>query len=383
MSWRKSDIKDQKILFIGDWLKNVYTVTELCSHYGISRKTGYKLINRYTIEKEHAFEERSRARLFVSNEINPFIVRDLIELKSRFPYFGPAKLKDWLNRNRPDGKWPAVSTISEILKKHGLVKPRKYRRKVPPYTQPFGECDYPNQSWSADFKGQFRLGNKRYCYPLTVTDNYSRFLLGCDGMYSPTLKETKRYFEKIFYQYGLPEVIRTDNGAPFAGTGIGGLSQLSIWWLKLGITPERIDLGCPEQNSRHERMHRTLKEAAAKPPKNNLLIQQQRFNDFIHEYNHDRSHEGLERKCPGEVYLSSMRSYPSRTPEIYYPDHFEVRQVRSNGEIKLKGRKYYLTDLLYGEPIGIEFVENEQAIIHFAKHKLGIIDIKEGKIIRI
>ena len=382
MGWRECDKKDQKILFIADWLHGNFSMTELCRHYGVSRKTGYKLINRYAAEKEHAFVEKSRARHFISNQINSIVIRELIQLKYKYPYFGPVKLHDWLIRNKSQKKWPAPSTISEILKKHGLVKPRKYRRKVS-YTQPFMECIRPNQSWSADFKGQFRLGNKRYCYPLTVTDNCTRFLLGCDGMYSPTLKETKHYFEKIFYQYGLPEVIRTDNGSPFAGTGIGGLSQLSIWWLKLGIIPERSDAGSPEQNGRHERMHRTLKEATAKPPQKNLLYQQERFDEFIHEYNNERSHEALDKRCPGEVYRSSMRAYPSRLPEINYPDHFEVRQVRSNGEIKLKGKKYYLTDLLYGEPIGIEMIEDEQAIIHFAKLKLGVINIKEGKIMRL
>jgi len=383
MSWKKCDQKEQKILFIADWLEKTYSITELCKHYGISRKTGYKLINRYDLEKEHAFEEKSRARHFISNQFNHVIIRDLIDLKCKYPYFGPIKLHDWLIKNRPQVKWPVPSTISEILKKHGLVKPRKYRRKVSPYTQPFIDCNDINQSWSADFKGQFRLGNKRYCYPLTVTDNHSRFLLGCDGMYRPTLKETKHYFEKIFYQYGLPEVIRTDNGSPFAGIGIGGLSQLSVWWLKLGIIPERIDAGCPEQNGRHERMHRTLKEATAKPPKKNLLQQQQRFDEFIHEYNHERSHESLGNKRPGDIYCSSARMFPNRIPEVYYPDHFEVRQVRSNGEIKLKGKKYYLTDLLYGEPIGIEMIEDEQAIIHFAKLKLGIVDLKEGKLMRL
>jgi len=383
MSWRKSDAKEQKILFIADWLKEEFSITELCNHYGVSRKTAYKLINRYNAEKEKAFEERSRARHFICNEVSPMIVRELVKLKYKYPYFGPVKLRNWFNRNKPQEKWPAASTIGEILKKHGLVKARKYRRKVPPYTQPFSSCDYANQSWSADFKGQFRLGNNKYCYPLTVTDNYSRFLLGCDGMYRPTLKETRNYFEKIFYRYGLPEVIKTDNGSPFAGRGIGGLSQLSIWWLKLGIIPERIDAGCPEQNGRHERMHRTLKEATTKPPKKNLLNQQQRFDDFKQEYNHERSHEALDNKCPGDVYQSSPRPFPNRIPEIYYPDHFEIRQVRSNGEIKLKGKRYYLTDLLYGEPIGIEIIENEKAIIHFAKLKLGVIDFKEGKIVRL
>ena len=381
MTWRKTNTTDQKVLFIADWLKDQYSVTSLCDYYNISRKTGYKLINRYAEEKDKAFEEKPRSRHTINNQTTPAIVNELIKLKHRYPYFGPVKLRDWLQVNKPKEIWPAVSTISDILKKHGLVRPRKYRRKVPPYTQPFSDCDGVNQCWSADFKGQFLLGNKKYCYPLTITDNHSRFLLGCHGLYRPTLRETKRYFEKIFYQYGLPDAIRTDNGAPFAGTAIGGLSRLSIWWLKLGILPERIKPGCPQQNGRHERMHRTLKSAAIKPPKANLLKQQKRFDDFIQEYNEERSHQALNNKRPAEVYQSSSRTFPSRIPEIIYPDHFEIRRVRSNGEIKLNGRKYYLTDLLHGEPIGIEMLEDEKAVIHFAQIKLGIIDTIEGRLI--
>jgi putative transposase len=383
MTWKKSDPKEQKILFIADWLKEEWSMTELCDYYSISRKTGYKLVNRYVSEKEAAFEEKSRAKHFISNKVSSVIVNKLVQLKHEYPTFGPMKLRNWLIKNKPEIKWPATSTISEVLKSHGLVKPRKYRHKIPPYTQPFSDCSHVNKTWSADFKGKFRLGNTRYCHPLTVTDNYSRFLLGCDGMYQPTLKETKRVFERIFYQYGLPEVIRTDNGTPFAGTGIGGLSQLSIWWIKLGIIPERIDAGCPEQNGRHERMHRTLKEATTKPPKRNLSNQQQCFNDFIHEYNHERSHEGIENKCPGEIYQSSNRSLPSRIPEICYPSHFEIRKVRSNGEIKLNGKRYYLTELLHGEYVGIEMLDGEQAIIHFAKLKLGKINAEGNRVIRL
>ena len=279
----------------------------------------------------------------------------------------------------PEALCPAISTVGEILKRHGLVRPRKYRRHVEPYSEPFATCQGSNQVWSADFKGKFRLGNHRYCYPLTITDNYSRFLLGCQGMYRPILKETKEQFEKVFYLYGLPDVIKTDNGAPFAGSGPAGLSQLSIWWLKLGILPERIDLGCPEQNGRHERMHRTLKEATTKPPKMNLRRQQDRFDAFVDEFNHERPHEALNDKYPGEIYKASIRPLPSKLPDVSYPGHFEVRLARSNGEIKWEGKKYYISELLYGEPIGIEQVEEDKIAIYFSKLKIKVIDLKRDE----
>lgn len=382
MSWRNYDVEEQKMLFIADWMRDEMTVADLCRSYGISRKTGYKLIGGYLKNGQLAFEEKSRARHNISNKTPEILIERLLVLKNKFPYFGPEKIRDWLIRNEPANKWPATSTIGEIFKQHGLVKKRKYRRKVDPYTQPFEECKKPNHVWSADFKGQFKLGNKRYCYPLTISDNYSRFLLACDGMYRPTLKEAQKSFEKAFYLYGLPEVIRTDNGLPFAGSGANGLSKLSIWWLKLGILPERIEPGCPEQNGRHERMHRTLKEATTKPSKNNLAQQQKRFNEFIQEYNEERSHEALDKKCPADIYVSSKRVLPSRIPEVCYPNDFEIRFVRSNGEIKWGGKKYFISELLYGEPIGIEQLENDQLAIFFSKLKLGTLNLKEGKLSR-
>lgn len=293
MSWRNYDQKEQKMLFISDWLKQETTMSDLCRCYGISRKTGYKLIHRYEEEEFKAFEERTHARHYINNQTSSEMCSEIVKTKKKFLYFGPRKIRDWLIRQYPHRSWPAASTIGEILKNNGLVKPRRYRRKVEPYTAPFANCQHANHVWSADFKGQFRLGNHRYCYPLTISDNYSRFLLTCYGLYRPTLKETKEQFEKAFYLYGLPDFIKTDNGLPFAGNGTAGLSQLSVWWLKLGIIPERIKPGHPEQNGRHERMHRTLKEATTKPPQSNLCRQQLKFDEFINEYNHERAHDAL------------------------------------------------------------------------------------------
>ena len=349
MSWRNNNPREQKMRFISDWLNQEMTVSELCRCYGVSRKTGYKLIHRYQEEEQEAFKERSRARHNLSNETSRAIVNEILALKYKHVHFGPRKVRLHLMKKYAEEECPAISTVGEILKRHGLVKPRKYRRHVEPYSNPFMTCQRANQVWSADFKGKFLLGNKRYCCPLTITDNFSRFLLACQGMYRPTLKETKEQFEKVFYLYGLPDAIRTDNGTPFAGHGTAGLSQLSIWWLRLGIIPERIDLGCPEQNGRHERMHRTLKEATTKPAQFNLRQQQKRFERFIEEFNHERPHEALSDNYPGDVYKASARPLPSKLPEISYPSHYEIRMVRSNGEIKWAGKKHFISELLHGE----------------------------------
>lgn len=382
MSWRNYDVKEQKMLFIADWINDDMNVAELCRCYGISRKTGYKLINRYQEEKQNAFEEKSRSRHIIANRTPTEVINKLLAVKHKYPYFGPEKIRYWLIKNESETQWPAISTVGAILKQHDLVKPRKYRRKVGPYAEPFLDCSAANQIWSADFKGKFRLGNGRYCYPLTVTDNYSRFLLSCDGMYRPTLKETMDYFEKVFYLYGLPDAIRTDNGTPFAGHGNHGLSRLSIWWLKLGILPERIDAGCPEQNGRHERMHRTLKEATTKPQQKNLRKQQEVFNKFKQEYNYERPHQALDNKTPADVYVSVTRPLPSRIPEVCYPNCFDIRFVRSNGEIKWAGKKYFISELLYKESVGINVIEDEKLEVYFSKLRLGILDLKEGKFIR-
>lgn len=382
MTWRNTGPQREKIKFIGEWLSGEYNFSDLCKRYGISRKTGYKLVNRYEIEQEQAFCPKSHARHHHPNIISNEIRERLIALKHRYPNWGPQKLRDWLILNEGERAWPAVSTIGDTLKKEGLVKQRKYRKKVEPYTEPFSECDESNKVWSADFKGQFKISSS-FCYPLTISDNYSRFLLLCKGLERPTLKETKEGFIQTFIEYGLPAVIRTDNGAPFAGLGIGGLSRLSIWWLKLGILPERIDPGHPEQNGRHERMHRTLKEETTLPPKNNFIDQQQCFDEFKNEYNTERPHQSLGGKRPSDVYGVSKRQFVHHSPEVIYPDHFEIRQVRSNGEIKCWGKKYFVSELLCGETIGLDIIEEDKAIIYFSVLKLGVLEARTNKINRL
>lgn len=383
MSWKKSSIKEEKQKFLNEWLKKEFTFKELCERYEISRKTGYKLVNQFKESGEGAFEKRSCRRHHHPNAVTQEIQKKLLSLKYRYSNWGPAKIRDWLLLDKPTGSWPASSTIGEILKRHGLVRPRKKRKHVPAYTEPFSACTRPNQVWSADFKGQFLLGDKSYCYPLTITDNYSRYLFLCEGLKSPNTKEVIKLFEKIFKKHGLPEAIRTDNGQPFAGLGIGALTRLSIWCLKLGICFERIAPGHPEQNGRHERMHRTLKEATALPAKRNRKAQQRCFEVFQKEYNEERPHRGLAGKRPKDVYEKSDRIFPKRVPEIRYSKHMEIRRVKINGMIKWCGKSYYVSELLHGESVGLEIIDEGRAIVHFAKLKLGVIDVKTHKIIRV
>ncbi|WP_392536436.1 integrase core domain-containing protein [Legionella sp. 227] len=381
MNWLNTKAEIEKLKFIGDWLKGEFSFSELCKRYGVSRKTGYKLINRYKAEGEAALKPKSHARHHHPNGTPYEKQRRLIELKYRYPKWGPDKLRDWLLINESEEVWPAVSTIGDILKKHGLVKPRKYRRRVSACTEPFRECNDSNHTWSADFKGQFKVGGT-YCYPLTITDNHSRFLLLCKGLVGPRQKETKEGFRQAFIEYGLPDVIRTDNGQPFAGMGIGALTTLSIWWLKLGIMPERIEPGHPEQNGRHERMHRTLKEAVASPPKLNFEEQQHCFDAFRNEYNQERPHQALDGKRPADIYRASSRSLPNKLPEVSYPCNYEVRKVRTNGEIKWFGKKYYVSELLRGELVGLQIIDDGRASLFFSKLKLGMIDVRQNKISR-
>ena len=382
MPWQKIPTKVQKMRFISDWLGQEYSVSDLCARYKISRQTGYLLIKRYEEEGEAAFIERSHSRLTHPNQTPIKLIELILETKQRHLDWGPVTIQAWLKKNNPGLCWPAVSTVGDILNRHGLVKKRHPRKHTPPHSEPLRDCSAPNKVWSADYKGQFKMKNERYCYPLTITDNFSRFLFCCDGFDRIHSKSAIKSFERIFHEYGLPDAIRTDNGYPFAGTAVGGLSALSIWLLKLDIMPERIEPGCPQQNPRHERMHRTLKAGIHFNLKHSLGRQQIWFDHFLKEYNEERPHQALALKTPANVYKKSNRPYPPKTPEIVYPDERLIRKVKTNGEIKYFGKRYFVSELLHGEPIGLEMIDDGRAIIYFGRLKLGIIDSKLNKIIR-
>lgn len=291
----------------------------LCESYGISRKTGYKWVERYQAEGIEGLKERSRRPHVMAGEIPYAIRKAVIELRrqEREP-LGPKKIQALLSKRFPDQPIPSKTSIYNALKREGMLEPKRRRRRVQPSPHRPATASAPNELWSADYKGQFKMGNGRWCYPLTVMDHASRYLLGCQGLSGTRFVETKAVFERLFKEYGLPDRMRTDNGVPFASTGTGGLSQLAVWWIRLGILPERIEPGQPQQNGRHERMHRTLKLAVTHPPAANQSAQQVQFDRFRVHYNEQRPHEGLGQRCPQSCYSHSTRPYP---------EHFGVTKV--------------------------------------------------------
>jgi putative transposase len=380
MSWKETCPMDQKIRMIGDWLSQEYGITELREIYGVSRKTVYKWINRYKVEGAMGLEERSRAPTHHRNAIPLEIAKQLVDTKLKYQKWGPKKLVAWLKTHNPDIEWPVASTASIILKREGLVRSRKRKRRTPAYTEPFQQCDKPNEVWSIDFKGQFRTWDRKFCYPLTVTDNCSRYLLLCRGLHRPTFEESQPWLEWTLREYGLPKAVRTDNGVPFASVGVGGLSRLSVWLIKLGIKPERIDAGHPEQNGRHERMHRTLKEATASPPGNNMREQQRSFDQFTPEYDFERPNEAIGQKTPASVYEPSPIAYPAKVPDIEYSGDVIVKQVRTHGEIMWKGKSIFISETLIGEPVALKQIGEQLWEMRFSFHPLGILDESVWKV---
>jgi len=310
------------------------------------------------------------------------MVELIVQEKLKNRHRGPKKVWHQLKRQYPDIELPAPSTIGEWLKKRGLVEKRKKRLRVPPYTRPFERCERANSVWSIDYKGQFYTKDGRVCYPLTISDNYSRYLLECHGLPGPRYFETKAVLEKVFKEYGLPDAIRSDNGVPFAGKSIGGLSNLSMWFVQLGIIPERIDKGCPAQNGRHERMHRTLKAETVCPSSINMKEQQERFDIFRMDYNKYRPHESLGQDVPSNYYQRSNRPYVEKTVTPNYDFDHTVRYVRSNGEIKFNGHFHYLAQLLAGQHVGLKEVADGQWQIYYSFLPLGILDLRKNLIIR-
>jgi len=382
MPWKMERPMDQKVKLIADWLDENYSITDLSKRYGVSRKTIYKWLERYKEEGIGGLEEKSRASHTHPNKTENNIVNQIIEYKLKHKTWGPKKIVINLKRIYPEEIWPSVSTTGDLLKKNDLVNEKKVRKRVHQYQDHFVDCTKPNDVWSADYKGQFYTKDKKVCYPLTVTDNYSRFLIACDALEGPRYIETRACFERIFREYGLPQAIRTDNGIPFSGLAVGGLSRLAIWWIQLGIIPERIIPGKPQQNGRHERMHRTLKDAALNPVGINLADQQNKFDFFRIEYNTERPHESLEMKRPNELFVRSNRSYPDLTKPVEYPDDFQVRNVKPSGEISFGSNTYYISELLSGDIVGLKEVSDGLWQMNYSFHKLGYIDLDRKKILR-
>ena len=380
MPWKEASPMTERMRFVLDYQLGVYSMTELCQRYGVSRKTGYKYLRRFEEGGVVALKDRSRRPHSCPHKTPDHCVEAILEKKRRRPTWGAKKIIPRLRSKYPDEPWPAISTGSAILSRSGLVKPRRSSKKRGHPGRPDTPMTEPNAVWSIDFKGQFKTRDGRYCYPLTVADGHSRYILGCQAFLSPCHRDTKKTMTSIFRDFGLPSIIRSDNGTPFASSAIGRLSRLSVSWIKLGIYPELIEPAHPEQNGRHERMHRTLKAETARPPAGNLSAQQRRFNAFRTEYNEERPHEALGQQTPASIYRPSSRPFPERIPPIEYPGHFEVRRVSRNGGIRWNSHWVNVSHVLATEHVGFEEVDDDLWNVYFGPVWLGRFHEKELKI---
>jgi len=371
MPWKVSGVVEKRKQFMEVWLSKEWTMTELCLRHEISRQAGYNTIARYQREGWLGLEEQSRAPRRHPNQTSEKIEQQIVEQRQAHMRWGPRKLKAVLEREWPRVNWPAASTMGELLRREGLVVPRKKRRRVDPYSTPFAAADAPNRVWCGDFKGWSRTQDGTRIDPLTISDACSRYLLRCQAVEKTDTARVQAVFEAAFREYGLPEAIRSDNGAPFASRAIAGLSRLAIWWMKLGIRPERIQPAHPEQNGRHERMHLTLQQETMSPMAAHRRAQQRRFDLFRYEYNQQRPHQALQMHTPASCYTASPRVFPVRLREPEYPSSMRVRRVSPGGQFVWKAHDVFLSETLMGERIGLAAVDDRWYTIYFAEFSLG------------
>lgn len=382
MPWRESCVMDERVEFIGEWLAGLSSVVDLSARYGVSRKTAHKWIGRYRAEGLSGLRERSSAPLEHGRSTRPELVEMILQQKEARPSWGPLKIIAKLSELWPGEAWPSPSTAGEILKRAGLVKPRRRRFRAPPTLGGLTLAERPNHVWSVDHKGWISLGDKQRCEPLTMSDSFSRFLIALEACEGTGGAEARPIFERAFKDYGLPETIRSDNGSPFASAGVTGLTALGVWWAKLGIRHERIVPGRPQQNGRHERFHLTLKEAM-EPVSPDRLSQAARFEAFRLDYNHERPHQALGQRCPATVYRRSPRPLPEALPEPDYPSQADIRRVRSSGEIKWGGGMIYVSEALIGEWVAIEETETGELQMRFYDKPIGVIDPRQKRLRRL
>jgi putative transposase len=380
MPWNRTTPMEQKSQFISDFLRHTLSMSELCELYGISRKTGYKVVERFLKYGAAGLEELSRRPTRSPHRTPKHIEAAIIALRQRHPSWGAKKLLPILQRRHPSWDLPSRTAVCDILKREGLVRKKRSRRHIGHPGKPTAQILGPNDLWCADFKGQFKTGNGIYCYPLTITDGYSRYLLGCHGLLSTSVHDAKPVFTRIFKEYGLPKRIRTDNGVPFATSTLARLSRLSAWWVRLGILPDLIEPGKPQQNGRHERMHRTLKAETTRPPANTCRGQQRKFDRFREEFNNDRPHEALDMETPADRYECSPRPMPDRVPPLEYPDRFEVRYVSANGGIRWNNEHVPVSITCVGEYVGLEEIDDGIWDVYFGQLKLGRLLEREKRI---
>ena len=374
MPWKTTCPMDERVKFIAAYLRGELAVSRLCEAFGVSRKTAYKWIKRYSEAGIADLVEHSRRPHSHPKATSPEVVALIVAMRKEHAFWGPRKLLAVLHSGYPGLALPATSTVGHLLARHGLTHPRRTTRRSPPYGQPFLGYDKPNAVWCADFKGHFRIADKTRCHPLTISDGFSRYLLRCEALRLARYEPTRVVFEQAFREYGLPDAIRTDNGPPFSSLTLGGLSHLAVWWIRLGIRPERIAPGRPDQNGRHERMHRTLKHEAVGPMKLDFRAQQARFDQWRKEYNELRPHEALGQKPPASCYQPSSRPFPAELPEPNYPSNFETRRVNHGGYLLWDRHKYYLSWSLQQELVGLEELSDGNWVLHFGSRALGVVD---------
>lgn len=379
MPWEET--MDQRIRAVMEVVENGFSKVSVCEDFGISRPTLDKWLQRYALEGVQGLQDRSRAPHHRPNGLDADTVEKIVAFRRAHPTRGPRKIKVELEKEHPKRTWPASSTIAEILGRHGLTVHRKRRRRTEPYTEPFAECDAPNDVWCIDFKGWFCTGDAQRCNPLTLSDANTRYLFRCHHVADTGFAGVQPVIESAFREFGIPRAIRSDNGAPFASRAPCGLSKLSIWWRKLGIIHERIEPGKPQQNGRHERMHLTLKQCTASPPKATLRAQQRAFTHFQRDYNFHRPHEALGRP-PADVYHCSSRAYPRCLKAIRYPSPLIIRRVDTSGVIYWHQRRIFISEVLGGESVGLLALDERYYRVYFDTLDLGIVDTHQGRYLR-
>jgi transposase InsO family protein len=377
MPFRELGRVEQRVAMLCDYDTGAWSVSELCEAYGVSRETFCVWRERRAAGDPAWFLDRSHATGRCPHRTPPGVAEAVIAAKRRFPRFGPKKVKAWLARTRPEVSWPAASTVGDILKRAGLVESRPRRRRGLELGRAETVAQEPNAEWACDFKGWFRTRDGTRCDPLTITDTQTRYLVEV-RITEPTMDGVRPVFERVFEEHGLPQAIRCDNGAPFGSQAAGGLTRLSVWWLKLGIAPHFIRPASPQDNGRHERMHRTLKADTAKPPSAGLVEQQARFDAFRTHYNQERPHEAIDQRPPAALWIPSPRPMPKRLLEPWYDADHQVRRVRTNGEIKWNGQLVFLSEPLIGETLGLAETPSGAHIVRFFDIDLGIID-RQGR----
>lgn len=380
MPWKEIRPVDERIRFIAAVREDPRgNFAELCRRFGIHRSKGYKWLQRYNEHGPAGLEDREPVARRCPHATPNEVVDRIVALRKEYPHDGPRKLRVRLLEREPELVVPAASTIGEILDRYGLIRPRRVRLRVPPHPSPLEPCAQPNDVWCVDFKGHFAVGDGTRCHPLTISDGASRYLIKCEALVEPKDAPVRRHFELAFREFGLPERIRSDNGPPFATKAIGGLSRLSVWWIQLGILPERIEPGHPEQNGRHERMHRTLKEHVASPPCATIADQQRAFDRFRHDYNEHRPHEALGQTPPTRHYEPSWRPMPAQSREPSYGSDMLVRRTSNTGYTSWDGHPLKIGSVLASQPVGLKQVDDDEWELFYGPLLIGYLLVRDGK----